>query len=138
MKKRNKQVKITAMRVDDYFRRELERAGWNQHKDSCCYISGRRYCLQSHHSGKSFGDIVRDAHKKLNIEYKKYMTNYDIVDLAMLKNEVFRQHEQYVQAITLNEDIHKQLHNKYGKNVSMSQLEEFKAEYNKNKVKATA
>ena len=65
------------------------------------------------------------------------MTNYDIVDLAMLKNEVFRQHEQYVQAITLNEDIHKQLHNKYGKNVSMSQLEEFKAEYNSVKV-ATA
>ena len=137
MKKRNKQVKITAMRIDDYLRRELERTGWNKHKDNCCYISGRRYCLQSHHSGKSFGDIVRDAHKKLNIEYKKYMTNYDIVDLAMLKNEVFRQHEQYVQAVTLNEDIHKQLHNKYGKNVSMSQLEAFKAEYNSVKV-ATA
>ena len=136
MKKRNKQVKITAMRIDDYLRRELERTGWNKHKDSCCYISGRRYCLQSHHSGKSFGDIVRDSHKKLNIEYKKYMTNYDIVDLAMLKNEVFRQHEQYVQAITLNEDIHKQLHNKYGKNVTPEQLEAFKDEYNK--VKATA
>ena len=79
MKKRNKQVKITAMRIDDYLRRELERTGWNKHKDSCCYISGRRYCLQSHHSGKSFGDIVRDAHKQLNIEYKKYMVNYDIV-----------------------------------------------------------
>ena len=62
-KKNKKQVKITAMRIDDYLRRELERTGWNQHKDECCYISGRRYRLQSHHSGKSFGNIVRDAHK---------------------------------------------------------------------------
>ena len=136
MKKRNKQVKITAMKTDDYFRRELERAGWNQHKDSCCYISGRRYCLQSHHSGKSFGDIVREAHNKLNIKYNPYMQNYDIVDLARLKIEVLKQHEKYVQAITLNEDVHKELHRIYGKNVSSAQLEEFKAEYNK--VKATA
>ena len=134
--KRNKQVKITAMKTDDYFRRELERAGWNQHKDSCCYISGRRYCLQSHHSGKSFGDIVREAHNKLNIKYNPYMQNYDIVDLARLKVEVLKQHEKYVQAITLNEDVHKELHRIYGKNVSSAQLEEFKAEYNK--VKATA
>ena len=136
MKKRNKQVKITAMKTDDYFRRELERSGWSQHKDSCCYISGRRYRLQLHHSGKSFGDIVREAHNKLNIKYNPYMQNYDIVDLARLKIEVLKQHEKYVQAITLNEDIHKELHRIYGKNVSPAQLEEFKAEYNK--VKATA
>ena len=136
MKKRNKQVKITAMKTDDYFRRELERSGWSQYKDKCCYISGRRYCLQLHHSGKSFGDIVREAHNKLNIKYNPYMQNYDIVDLARLKIEVLKQHEKYVQAITLNEDIHKELHRIYGKNVSPAQLEEFKAEYNK--VKATA
>ena len=135
-KRNKKQVKITAMRIDDYLRRELERTGWNQHKDKCCYISGRRYRLQSHHSGKSFGNIVRDAHKKLNIEYKKYMTNYDIVDLARLKVEVLKQHEQYVQAITLNEEIHLALHKRYGKNVTPEQLEAFKSEYNK--VKATA
>ena len=135
-KKNKKQVKITAMRIDDYLRRELERTGWNKHKDKCCYISGRRYRLQSHHSGKAFGDIVREAHNKLNIKYNPYMQNYDIVDLARLKIEIMNQHEKYVQAITLNEDIHKELHRIYGKNVSPAQLEEFKAEYNK--VKATA
>ena len=135
-KRNKKQVKITAMRIDDYLRRELERTGWNQHKDKCCYISGRRYRLQSHHSGKSFGNIVRDAHKKLNIKYNPWMQNYDIVDLARLKVEVLKQHENNVQAITLNEDIHKELHRRFGKNVTPEQLEAFKAEYNK--VKATA
>ena len=134
MRKKQK-VKITAMEIDKYLRRELDRMGWSK-KAKRCYVSGQATNLEMHHSGKSFGDIVRDAHKKLGIQYKKYMTNYDIVDLALLKNEVLKQHEQYVQAITLNADIHLELHRRFGRNVSQSQLEAFKAEYNK--AKATA
>ena len=72
----------------------------------------------------------------VNIKYNPWMQNYDIVDLARLKVEVIKQHENNVQAITLNEDIHKELHRRFGKNVTPEQLEAFKAEYNK--VKATA
>lgn len=135
MKRNKKQVKITAMRIDDYLRRELDRTGWTK-KAAKCYVSGRAYKLELHHNGKAFGKIVEDAHKKLNIKYNPYMQNYDIVDLARLKVEVFRQHDLYVQAITLNEDIHLELHRRFGRNVSMAQLEAFKAEYNA--VEATA
>lgn len=135
MRRNKKQVKITAMETEKYFRRELDRMGWSK-KDSRCYVSGRTYKLEVHHNGKAFGKIVRDAHKKLGIKYNPYMQNYDIVDLARLKVEVLKQHELYVQAITLNYDIHLELHRRYGKNVSMAQLEAFKSEYNA--VEATA
>ena len=135
-RKNKKQVRITPMTITRYLRREISRAEINK-KNKCCYISGRRDNLECHHNGISFGNIVREAHKKLGIEYKEYMTQYDLVDLAMLKNEVIKMHIS-IQLITLSCDIHLELHRRYGKNVSSAQLEEFKAEYNKNNVKATA
>lgn len=129
MKRKQRRLKVTPMTIDKYLRRELERAGWTK-KAARCYVSGRTYKLETHHSDKTFGKIVEDAHNKLKIKYQKYMTNYDIVDLAKLKNEVLKQHEQYAQAVTLNADIHLALHQRYGKNVNMAQIEEFKVEYN--------
>lgn len=132
MKRTKSPVKITPMTIEKYLRKQLKNAGWTNKKTKC-YVSGRTNNLEMHHSGKAFGDIVMDAHKKLGIKFKGYMTNYSILDLALLKDEVLKQHKQYVQAITLNEDIHHELHYKYGKNVSMAQLEAFKAEYNSRK-----
>lgn len=119
---------ISSMSIEKYLRRELHKAGWNSKKDTKCYISGRTYKLESHHNGKSFGMILRESLKKLNIEYKPYMTSYDIVELAQLKNEIIKAHKD-LKAITLNADIHQALHDRYGRDVTDEQLEEFKAEY---------
>jgi recombinational DNA repair protein (RecF pathway) len=124
--------KITPETIERYLRRELMRSGWTK-KDSQCYISGRTDNLETHHSGKSFKIIVSESLKKLKIEYKPYMRQYDIVDLARLKNEVINAHKS-AEAITLNADMHEQLHETYGNNVTREQLEAFKAQYQVNAI----
>lgn len=129
-KKNNKKVAITPMTIEDYIRKELKKSGWTK-KDSKCYISGRTYRLEKHHNGKAFSTIMKETMKKLNITYKPYMTQYDIVELATLRNEVIKVHNN-IDAVTLNEEIHCKLHQLYGREVSKEQLEAFKAEYQAN------
>ena len=129
-KKNNKKVAITPMTIEDYIRKELKKSGWTK-KDSKCYISGRTYRLEKHHNGKAFSTIMKETMKKLNITYKPYMTQYDIVELATLRNEVIKVHNN-IDAVTLNEEIHCELHKRYGRQVSKKQLEDFKAEYQAN------
>ena len=124
--------KITPEPIERYIRRELMRSGWTK-KHSQCYISGRTDNLETHHNGKSFKIIMHESLKKLNIEYKPYMRQYDIVDLARLKNEVINAHKS-ADAITLNADVHDQLHEIYGNNVTREQLEAFKAQYQANAI----
>ena len=124
--------KITPETIEKYIRRELMRSGWTK-KDSQCYISGRTDSLETHHSGKSFKIIMNESLKKLKIEYKPYMRQYDIVDLARLKNEVISAHKN-AEPITLNADIHEQLHDTYGNNITREQLEAFKAQYQANTI----
>lgn len=122
--------KITPMTIEDYIRGELRKSDWVK-KDSKCYVSGRTYRLEKHHNGKAFSTIMKETFKKLNITYKPYMTQYDIVELAQIKNEIIRVHKN-TDYVTLNAEIHSELHKRYGRQVSKKQLEAFKAEYQAN------
>ena len=127
---RETRVNITPMSIEDYIREELRKSGWAK-RDTKCYVSGRTYRLEKHHNGKAFSTIMKEAFKKLNITYKPYMTQYDIVELAQIKNEIIRVHKN-TEYVTLNAEIHSELHQRYGRQVTKEQLEAFKAEYQAN------
>ena len=122
--------KVTPMTIEKYIRRELNSAGWNRKKDNKCYITGRTDNLESHHNGKSFLVIMYESIEKLGIEYKPYVSQYDILELAELKNEIVRRHRE-LKPIILCADVHQALHDRYGREITDEQLEEFKSEYNK-------
>lgn len=120
------------MTLNKYLRKALHKAQWDR-KDECCWITGRTDNLESHHDGKSFSWIVTSSLKNLNIPYYKYIEDYNLVDLVLIKNEVLRLHSLYAKPVTLSADIHLELHRTYGTRVSHEQLEEYCKEYQNNK-----
>ena len=98
-------------------------------KTPYCYVTGSADLLEVHHSGMSFSQIFRQAHKNLDLEYHKYIFEYSDEDAKALKAEILRLHEG-CEAVVLTHDIHLSLHQMYGSDVSMEQIEEFKKNFN--------
>ena len=93
-------------------------------KTPCCYVSGKVEQLEVHHT-TSFNQIFRQAHKNLNLQYHKYIFEYSYEEFKVLKAEILRLHEG-CEAVVLTHDIHLELHQMYGSDVSMEQIEEYK------------
>lgn len=135
MKKNKKQNKgITTAK---YLRCELLKVGWTI-KNKECYITGSTANLEVHHSGTSFKKLSIKAHRLTGIQYKPYASQYNRRDLKELKNKFLELHYKECEAITLNKEVHAELHKRYGRDVSKSELEEFKAVYINDKIKEIA
>lgn len=93
-----------------------------------CYVSGIQDQLEVHHAGYSFSEIFRQAHKNLDLEYKKYIFEYSDKDARRLREEIIRLHES-VDAIVLNHSIHCELHTIYGTEVTRQQIDLYKKNY---------
>lgn len=98
--------------------------------DYTCYISGRKDQLEVHHANASFSEIFQEAHKILGLTYHNDTKDYAPEDLKALTDKVLELHNKAI-AVVLHKDVHKSLHQKYGTNVSMNQIEEFKTNYRK-------
>ena len=93
-----------------------------------CYVTGSTDSLEVHHSGLSFSQIFKMAHKNLDLEYKKYIFDYTYDESTALKNEIIRLHDE-VEAVVLTHNIHLELHQLHGTDVNMEQIEEFKKNF---------
>lgn len=94
-----------------------------------CHVTGSTELLEVHHAGHSFSQIFRQAHKNLDLEFHKYIFEYTDEDVKALRSEIIRLHNEVV-AVVLNHDIHLSLHQIYGLEVNMDQIEEFKNNFN--------
>ena len=93
-----------------------------------CYVSGLTDSLEVHHSGLSFSQIFKMAHKNLDLEFHKYIFDYTYDESTALKNEIIRLHDE-VEAVVLTHNIHLELHQLHGTDVNMEQIEEFKKNF---------
>lgn len=91
----------------------------------CCFITGATDLLEVHHAGMSFNQIFRQAHINLGIQYHKYIFEYKYEESKALKEEIIRLHDM-VDPIVLTHDIHVELHQIYGTEVSMEQIKQYK------------
>ena len=89
-----------------------------------CYVSNLSEDLEVHHAGLSFNQIFRQAHINLNIEYHKYIFEYNAEDVKALKKEIIRLHGM-VDPIVLTHDIHVELHQIYGTEVSRTDIDSY-------------
>ena len=102
-----------------------------QYSDYKCQLTGLpgNGDLNVHHL-YSFSNIVRDAHSKYNIEIKNIFTDYTDKELQLLINYVAEWHNNYNNAIVLNENVHKLFHELYGYGDNTpEQFEEFRGRY---------
>lgn len=99
-----------------------------------CYVTGSTENLEIHHLSKPFSEMFKEAHKTLGIQYHEDVKDYAESDLDALTDLVVDMHKD-VTALVLNKDIHKALHNQYGLNFTMDQVNKFKAEYQNNNKK---
>lgn len=93
-------------------------------KTPYCFITGSTEQLEVHHT-TSFSQIFKQAHKNLDLEFHKYIFEYTYEESTALKNEIIKLHNE-VEAVVLTHDIHLELHQIYGTDVNMNQIEEFK------------
>ena len=94
-------------------------------KHPYCFITGSVDLLEVHHAGLSFNQIFRQAHENLGIQYHKYIFEYNTEDVKALKKEIIRLHGS-IEAVVLTHDIHVELHQIYGTEVSMEQIKQYK------------
>lgn len=97
-----------------------------------CYVSGSTENLEVHHLSKPFSEMFNEAHTILEIQYHKDTRDYAESDLKALTDLVVSMHKD-VTALVLESKIHKALHDTYGLNFTMDQVEEFKAAYTNRK-----
>ena len=134
MRRRKLRTNITAMGIEKYLRGKVARSEWMQ-KEKYCYVSGRKADnLEVHHTGTSFKKIVGKAFANTGIQYREYINQYSLEELVRLKDEVLRLHKEECIAITLLPEIHSDLHKRYGREISLKQIEAYKAKYNNLKV----
>ena len=93
-----------------------------------CYVSGIQDQLEVHHSGLSFNQIFRQAHKNLNIQYHKYIFEYTYDESKALKAEIIRLHDM-VDPVVLTHNIHLSIHQTYGEQVTREQIDLYKENY---------
>ena len=113
-----------------YLRKKVGNASWAK-KDSNCWITGRTDNLEAHHDGWSLSFIVANSLQELDLPCYKYRDQYTKEELAQIRIEFLRQHELYARKVILCHEVHTELHQTYGSQVSHKQLVEFKENYNK-------
>ena len=114
--------------LNKWLRKAVHRSGWDK-KDTKCFISGRTDNLEAHHSKASFAFIVANSLNELDLPYHKFIDEYDVKELAQIKAEVLKEHKEKAVNITLNKEVHKELHRIYGKAPTHEELLEFKKNY---------
>lgn len=114
--------------LNKWLRKAVHRSGWDK-KDTKCFISGRTDNLEAHHSKASFAFIVANSLHELDLPYHKYVDEYSSEELGQIKAEVLKEHREKAVNITLNKEVHKELHRIYGKAPTHEQLLEFKENY---------
>lgn len=114
--------------LNKWLRKAVHQSGWDK-KDTKCFISGRTNDLEAHHSKASFAFIVANSLTELNLPYHKYIDEYNTKELAQIRAEVLKEHKKKAVNITLNEEVHKELHRIYGKAPTHEELLEFKKNY---------
>lgn len=114
--------------LNKWLRKAVHNSGWDK-KDTKCFISGRTDDLEAHHSKASFAFIVANSLTELDLPYHKYIDEYDTKELSQIKAEVLKEHKEKAVNITLNKEVHKELHRIYGKAPTHEQLLEFKENY---------
>ena len=114
--------------LNKWLRKAVHNSGWDK-KDTKCFISGRTDDLEAHHSKASFAFIVANSLTELNLPYHKYIDEYNTEELSQIKAEVLKEHREKAVNITLNKEVHKELHRIYGKAPTHEQLLEFKKNY---------
>ena len=114
--------------LNKYLRKAVHNSGWDR-KDTKCFISGRTDDLEAHHSKASFAFIVANSLHELDLPYHKYVDEYSSEELGQIKAEVLKEHREKAVNITLNKEVHKELHRKYEKMPTHEQLLEFKENY---------
>lgn len=120
--------------LNKWLRKAVHKSGWDK-KDTKCFISGKTNDLEAHHSKASFAFIVANSLTELNLPYHKFIDEYDVKELAQIRAEVLKEHKEKAVNITLNEEVHKELHKIYGKAPTHEELLEFKKNYIKSKNK---
>lgn len=132
-KKYNKRInkKFTSSKGDsiasNYFRRQMEewrQASLEEHNRKCV-ISGEKNNLEVHHIYIRFKDILNEAHANLNIEQHRIITNYSLVDLTLLKQELLRLHFSYGLGVSITHDLHKKYHSIYKDEINAATFHSF-------------
>ena len=114
--------------LNKWLRKAVHQSGWDK-KDTKCFISGKTNDLEAHHSKASFAFIVANSLNELDLPYHKFIDEYDVKELAQIRAEVLKEHKEKAVNITLNKEVHKELHKIYGKAPTHEQLLEFKENY---------
>lgn len=113
--------------ASNYFRRQMEewrQASLEEHNRKCV-ISGDKENLEIHHIYVRFKDILKEAHDNLNIAQHKIITNYSLVDLTLLKQELLRLHFKYGLGVPLRHDLHKKYHSIYKDEINAATFHSF-------------
>lgn len=113
--------------INNYFRRNLTE--WRQASleeyDNKCIITHSKDNLDVHHINVTFQEIMAEAHVNLNIQQYRTLTNYSLVQLTLLKEEILRLHFKYGLGVPITHNLHKQYHFKYRNNISAETFYEF-------------
>lgn len=116
--------------INNYFRRHLTE--WRQASleeyNNECIITHSKNNLEVHHINVTFQKIIAEAHVNLNIQQYRTLTNYSLVELALLKEEILRLHFKYGLGVPITHNLHKQYHFKYRNNISAQTFHEFSNE----------
>ena len=103
-----------------------------------CEISGKKSCgknpLVVHHLTKSFDEIVRDAHKQLNIDFHKTIDDYNKDDLKALI-ELIKEIHKEVEAIVLTDQLHTKIHTLFGSNPRPEEVKSYKKTFRRKQYK---
>lgn len=113
--------------INNYFRRHLSE--WRQASleeyNHQCIISNNKEDLDIHHLNIKFEDIVIEAHRNLNIQQHRTLTNYSLIELTQLKQEILNLHFKYGLGVPITHSLHKQYHYIYRNNINAQTFHEF-------------
>lgn len=130
-KRKNFNKKFTSSKGDaiasNYFRRQLNewrQASLEEHNRRCV-ISGETENLDIHHINVRFKDILKEAHENLNKEQHRLVTQYSIVDLTLIKQELLRLHFLYGLGVPITHNLHKKYHSIYKDEINATTFHAF-------------
>lgn len=117
-------------------RKHLRIHGTEEWKKEClrkagykCEITGSKSSqknpLDVHHMNNAFDSIMHKAHKKLNIKYHKYITEYNTGEIDLLIQEIKEMHKD-VQGVVILHGMHMEFHQHYGKKATTDDYKAFK------------
>ena len=106
--------------------------------DYKCELSNKKSCAKNplvvHHLTKSFDEIVRDAHRQLNLDYHKTIDNYKEDDLKALVELIKNIHKE-VGALVLTDHLHAKIHSLFGSNPDPEEVKAYKKEFRRKNYK---